>query len=200
MPQRNIKYPQLKNRGMRKNRAKIAFAITIMSIMLTVVSCSKIGNLLTFRVGMQTKSFDFTIPITTDTAVAIGPVATTFNVDSFIRANTAGQMGSANIKSVKLSSVVLTLNNANAANNFQNFEFVDLAFSSNTNGTPYTMSIANNPDSYSSTLSLPVDTTRDLSSYLGNEFTYTVRGRLRKPTTQEVNCTAVVTFNLLVKG
>jgi len=185
---------------MRKNRAKIAFAITIMSIMLTALSCSKIANLLSFRLGMQTKSFDFTVPVTTDTAVSIGPVATMFNVDSFIKANTAGQFGASNIKSVKLSSVVLTLNNANAANNFQNFEFVDLAFSSNTNGTPYTMSIANNPDSYSSTLSLPVDTTVDLSSYLGNEFTYSVQGRLRKATTQELNCTAVVTFSLLVKG
>ena len=171
-----------------------------MAITLTALSCTKIANLLTFRLGMQTKSFDFTIPVTTDTGrMSVGPVATTFNVDSFIRASTAGQMGSANIKSVKLSSVVLTLNNANSANNFQNFEYVDVDFTSNTNSTPYKMTIANNPDSYASTLSLPVDTTVDLASYLGNEFTYSVSGRLRKGTTQEMNCTATVTSNLSVR-
>ena len=186
---------------MTKNRAKVAFAITTITIALTVLSCSKLANLLTFRLGMQTKSFDFTIPVTTNTgAMAVGPIVTAFNVDSFIKANTASQLGVANIKSVKLSSVVLTLNNADAANNFQNFAFVNLDLSSNTNGTPYTMSIPNNPDSYASTLSLPVDTTVDLSTYIGNEFTYTVRGNLRKPTTKELNCTATVTFNLVVKG
>lgn len=186
---------------MRKNRRKIAFAITTIAITLTALSCTKIANLLTFRLGMQTKSFDFSIPVTTDTGtMAVGPVMTSFNVDSFVKANTAGQFGASNIKSVKLSSVVLTLNNADAANNFQNFSFVDVDFSSNTNGTPYNMSIANNPDSYSATLSLPVDTTVNLATYLGNEFTYSVRGRLRKGTTKQIDCTATVTFNLQVRG
>ena len=186
---------------MRKNRGKIALAMTTMTIALLALSCSKIGNLLTFNLSMQTESFDVSIPITTDTGtMSVGPVGSTFNVDSFIRANTAGELGESNIKSVKLSSVVLTLNNANAANNFQNFEYVDLAFSSNTNSAPYTISIANNPDSYSSTLSLPIDSTVDLSTYLGNQFSYSVTGRLRKPTTQALDCTVTVTFSLSVKG
>ena len=186
---------------MRKNRAKIAIAITTMAIVLTATSCLKMGNLLNFKLGMQTKSFDVTIPVTSDTGMMfVGPVAAIYNVDSFIRASTAGQLGAANIQSVKLSSVVLTINNANAVNNFQNFEFVDLSFLSNTNGTPYTMSIANNPESYASTLSLPVDTTVEMSSYLGNQFTYKVHGRLRRATTQELDCTVNVTFSLTVKG
>jgi hypothetical protein len=185
---------------MRKNSAKIALAITTMSIMLTALACSKIANLLTFNLSMQTESFNITIPVTTDTGSMSVSATTSYNVDSFIKASTAGQLGASNIKSVKLSSVVLTLNNANAGNNFQNFSAVDLAFSSNANSNPYTISVASNPDNYSSALSIPIDSTVDLSTYLGNEFSYSVSGKLRKATTQELNCAVTVTFSLTVKG
>ena len=186
---------------MKKNSVKIASAITIAAIMFTALSCGKMANLLTFNLSMQTESFNVSIPVTADTGtMSVGPVTSSFNVDSFIKANTSGLLGAANIKSVKLSSVILTLNNANATNNFQNFAFVDVAFSSNTNGAPYTLSIANNPDSYSSILSLPVDSTVDLSSYLGNEFNYSISGRLRNATTLPLDCTVTVIFSLSVKG
>jgi hypothetical protein len=151
---------------------------------------------------MQTESVNVTIPATTGVngTVTVGPATNTFNVDSFIRSQTGNQLGSANITSVKLSSVVFTLNNANALNNFQNFSSCSASFSSNTNPAPYTVSIASNPDAFSNTLTLPIDTTAELKSYLGNQFNYTVSGQLRRGTTIPLDCTVSFTFSVKVQG
>jgi len=92
------------------------------------------------------------------------------------------------------------LNNPTAASNFQDFQSCSASFFSNTNTTPYTLSIADNPDVYSSALLLPVDTSVNLATYLGNEFTYSFSGKLRRPTTTPLSCTITFTFSVSVQG
>ncbi len=151
---------------------------------------------------MQTTSVNFTIPVSADTSgtITVGPVTTSFNVDSFIKANTSNQLGASNTTSVKLTSVYLVLNNATSASNFQDFASCSGSFYSNTDNTPYTISIPDNPDTYSSTLSLPVDGSVELKSYIGDQFTYSVTGRLRHPVPTPLNCTMTVTYSVAVKG
>jgi len=186
---------------MRKNKMIAFTAIAITLGAITLHSCTKLASLLNFNLGMQTESVNITIPITTDTSlITVGPATNSYNVDSFIKASTGNQLGEANITNVKLASVLFTLNNADSVNNFADFESVSASFSSNTNTTPYTINIANNPDVYAATLSLPVDTTVQLKTYLGNQFTYSVSGKLRRPTTKPLNCTVTFTFNVAVQG
>jgi len=165
-------------------------------------SCSKLTNLLHFNLSMQTESVNFTIPLVTDTSgtFTVGQNTNAYNVDSFIRASTGNQLGEANITSVQLSSVVLVLNNATTSSNFQDFESCTASFYSNTNTTPYVLSISDNPDVYASSLSLPVDTSVNLASYLGNQFTYSFTGKLRHATTAPLNCTVTFTFSVKVQG
>lgn len=165
-------------------------------------SCNKIAQKLLFDLNMQTQSVDVVIPVTSNTTgtITVGPVMSYYNVDSFIKAQTAQQLGVSNVKSVKLESCLLTINDADATNNFANFESCQASFFSNTNSTPYNMNIDNNPDTYSATLSLPVDNTVELSTYLGTEFTYTLTGKLRRVTTKELHCTIQVTYKLDVRG
>jgi hypothetical protein len=178
-----------------------AFALTVGTI-ATLPSCTKVANLLTANVGMQTESVKVTIPATTGVngVISVGPASNKYNVDSLIQAQTAGQFNASNISSVKLKSVVFTLSNFNALNNFANFESVSATFSSNTDKTPYTITIPTNPDVTTNMLTLPVDTARELKSYIGNEFFYTVEGKLRRPTTIPLECTITFSFDLKVKG
>ncbi len=166
-------------------------------------SCGKIAGLLNFNLNMQTESVNVTIPVTNDTSgiITVGPSVSYFNVDSFIKSQTGNQFGAANIASLKLRSVVFTLNNADlTTNNFSSFQSVAASFSSNTNSTPYNVNIANNPDVFSSTLNVPIDTTIDLKTYIGNQYNYSVTGRLRHGTTKPLDCTVTFTFSVNVKG
>jgi hypothetical protein len=180
----------------------ILMMTAVFGTIIGLSSCGKIANLLNFKLTMQTDTVNVTIPVTSNTngIITVGPTVSAYNVDSFIRANTGNQLGISNITSVKLNSVTFKLNNANSSNNFANFQSVSASFSSNTNSTPYTINIADNPDTYATTISLPVDTTVDLKTYLGNQFTYSISGQLRRPTTVPLNCTITFNFNVSVQG
>ena len=188
------------NSSMKKNHLlKILTVAVVVGTVGTLQSCNKALQNLHFNLSMQTQTVTVTIPPASGT-ISVGPITSTYNVDSFIRANTGNQLGISNISSVEISSCVLTLSNGTATNNFGNFESCSASFFSNTNSTPYTLSIPNNPDGDYQTLALPVDSTAQLSSYLGNQFTYNLTGSLRRPTTIPLNCTITFTYSLVVQG
>ncbi len=185
---------------MKQNKAiRSLVLVAIVGIMSMLQSCNKALQNLHFNLGMQTQTVTVTIPPASGN-VAIGPITSSYNVDSFIRASTGQQLGIANISSVKLASCVITINNSSLANNFANFQSCDASIFTNTNSTPITMSIANNPDASANTLSLPVDGNQELKSYIGTQFTYNFSGTLRRPTTDTLNCTITVNYNLIVQG
>ena len=178
------------------------FIAVILGGILSLQSCGKLANLLNFKLNMQTDSVNVTIPVTTGVngEITVGPAVTIYNVDSFIHAQTGNQLGISNITSVKIQAVTFTLSNPDSLNNFQDFSSVSANFSSNTNPNPYTVSIPNNPDVYAATLSVPVDTSVELKTYLGTQFSYTLIGKLRRSTTKPLNCTITFKFNVAVQG
>lgn len=179
------------------------FYISVIAIAVTALqSCTKVGKNLYFKLPMQTGSVSLTIPPTPMTVgtATFGPATNSYNVDSFIKAQTGTLLGVQNITSVKIVSCVLTVNNPDAANNLQNFQSGYADFSSNTNSTPYRINIPSIPDVFSTSINLPVDTSAELSSYLGNEFNYSVGGNMRRATTIPLNCTLQFTFNVIVQG
>jgi hypothetical protein len=178
---------------------RILTIAVVLLIVGTLQSCSKLASkLLNFNLSMQTETINVDVP-PTGGSISVGPMTTNYNVDSFVRASTAGQLGAANISSVKLTSCVITINNPSIANNFGNFESCSASFYSNTDTNPYTVNIANNPNSYATTLNLPVDQT-ELASYIGNQFTYSLAGKLRRPTTTTLHCTVTFTYSVNVQG
>jgi hypothetical protein len=187
---------------MKKQSFKSAMAFTLIVGSLTLSSCTKLGKNLQFTLPMQTGNVNLTIPVTNASSgtLTFGPVANYYNVDSFIKASTANQLGVSNITSVKLTSCTITINNATSANNFANFSSCSASFSSNTDTSPYTLDISNNPNTFSGTINLPVDTSQNLSSYLGDQFNYSVSGALRSSITIPLNCTISYAFNVVVQG
>jgi hypothetical protein len=180
----------------------LAIIMTIASVFM-LQSCTKIGNALQYNLALQSGSVTVAIPPMTNTGsiASVDAGSNTINIDSFIKAHTAGLLGVANIQSVKLTSCTITVQNGNSANNFANFESCSAAFSSNAESTPYSVNIADNPDAYATSLTMPVDTAIELKNYLvGNQFNYSVGGKLRRSTTDTLNCTIQFQFNIRVQG
>ena len=188
---------------MKKNRILFtsALAITCLAV-ASLQSCSKLAKNLQYDLDMQTASVDVVLPPSSDTVgTASGSQTANYNVDSFIKANTANVLGISNITSVKIKSVTLTLTNATVDQNFANFKSCYGSVYSNSNTTPYVLSVPSNPDVFASTLALPVDTSSDLRNYMtGTNFTYTLGGSLRRATHDSVRCTVQFAFKVHVQG
>ena len=173
--------------------------------LFSISSCTKLAKNLQYDLDMQTATVDLIIPPYPDTAVIVAGTQTSdYNIDSFIKANTANVLGVSNITSAKMKScklqIVPTLTTVN--NNFANFKNINASFYTNGNQTPYTLRILNNPNIYAESLSLPVDATSELKGYLsgGNKFTYNIGGQLRKAITDTVRCKATIVFSIHVQG
>ena len=179
----------------------LALAVSVASV-ATLQSCTKVAEKLHFNLKMQTRSVDFTIPVSSYTAgnTAIGPVTSSYNVDSFIKAQTGDVLGIKNIKSVKISSVKFNINNATTANNLQNLESAFASLTSDTYSEPFIVSKNNIPDSYAASTDLDVNTEAELKSYIGTQFSYILNAKLRKATTTPLYCTVVYTYDVEVEG
>ena len=184
-----------------KKQNSVSILLIIISV-ISLQSCTKIGAMLQYDIPVQSGSVTITIPPTSITSAGFsGAGSNSINIDSVIKANTAGLLGVNNITSVKLTSATMTLQNADANDNFANFKSVYASFTSNSDGSPYQISIANNPDAFASSISIPVDTTAELKNYIsGSDFTYTAGGQLRTATTVSLICTINFTFNVHVQG
>ena len=183
---------------------KLSF-VSVLAIIVAVValnSCSKVASLLLYDVPLQSGSVTINVPATSDTgATASGSATNSINIDSVIKAYTANALGVSNITSLKLTSINIIVNNPDSTNNLQNFSSLYASFTANTSSTPYVINIPNNPNTYAASLSVPVDSTAELKSYLnGNNFTYSVGGHLRAATTTTLNCTVNFTFDIHVQG
>ena len=63
-------------------------------------------------------------------------------------------------------------------------------------------SVAGNPDVYAATLSVPINNTSNLASYVSSSgqttFTYSLYAKARRATTKELNVSAHVAFHIHV--
>ena len=179
-----------------KNNICIVAALAVFA-MLT--SCQKTIDGLGVSIGMQSTTIDFVIPVTTTTKdTSFVAFNTSVNIDSIIRANSS--FSSNNIKSAKLVSATLKLDNGDDANNFGNMEAYKLTFASN--NKPDMIVVAqndNNPDDGAQEIALPINTDQQLKDYFkATDFSYNLSGRLRRPTTKDLNCHVVIKYNIKV--
>jgi hypothetical protein len=165
-------------------------------------SCDKVKETIAGPATFDLNGLEATInvPIVNDLASHsnIGTGTFSYNIDSFIRAQTADQLGIKNIDEYYITSCNMTINNPDTANNFANFEQVQASFSTPTNTTPVTIAeIPSNPNTYAATLSVPVNSTTNLRSYMPNSgpitFTCQLGGKMRKVTNKVLTVKVVVT-------
>ena len=178
------------------------YLILVLLLSFISSSCKKKPKDLLFTLNMQLPSAAFTLPPTTDTidTLPYGSIYFTYNVDSFIRANTAHQLGINSITGVTLASCILTIQDPDTVNNFRDFSTCDATFASDANPAPY-MVLMNNADTFAASVTAEADTVTQLKSYLATDhFRYSFGGKLRRTITKTLNCTVQFAFIVNVGG
>lgn len=189
-----------------KQALQITFGIAILAASLQ--SCDKVKSAIkTPDVTFTGASADIIIPATSDTTASgtIGSGSVKYNIDSMIKAQTGGVVTYKSISSVKITKVYLTLNDADANNNFGNFQVAGASFNTDAkNGAlqPYDVAyIENNPATFANTLDLPLlskDT--NLKDYFASNstvnFAYILTGKLRHATKKDLHCHVEVTYDI----
>lgn len=170
----------------------------------TMTSCDKlvdeVAKNLNFDLVFQTAETTFSIPVQSTLGTYSDTKSETFDMDAFIKGKTDNKLGVGNIKTAKIKSCKLTITNPDADNNFQNFSKASVILKAA--GQPdITLEINDNPDTYATELSLPVDASKDMVPYLkATSFTYVVGGTLRKVTTKEIMMHVRFEFDINVSG
>ena len=182
----------------------IVFALFAAVIAGTLGSCKKV-------VSNLFKGFDAEIPEIVVTIpkpplppgipppaeeISIGAFTQSFNLDSIIKANTAGAFGAGDVKSVKIKKMVFAIKNADADNNLANFQSARFEISSNSNTTPAPLASFTFPDAFadSKTYDAP-ENAPELKSYLtGTQLTYYSYAKIRRYTTKAITLSIKVTI------
>ena len=178
--------------------------LSLLSVMLLVIagfsSCGKIVEKVFPGVDANAPEIQLTIPIVPvvlPNEFSLGSFTTQINLDSTIRANTAGVFGIGVVSSIKVKEIVITLPNGDNLNNLANFETARVTFTAPNNSTPLTVASLAFPDTYATSSTYTPADSPDLLEYLkGSEVTYTVYGRARRITTKPLNMTVSVTLRV----
>jgi len=179
---------------------KLSITFGIAVITMLSISCKK--TLQSLFPGFDVKVPDIqitipAIPILFSNEAELGSFTTHFNLDSTIRANTSNVFNINSVSSMKVSQMLVTLSNGNAANNLSNFESARLLISSNSNSSQAELANFNFPTIETYTYTANTDNSPDILSYYnGNEITYKLFGKMRKPTTMSLNLTMSITIRV----
>lgn len=182
-------------------RTKILFLSTALcsGLILMNSGCDKLKSKLFEAFTTGSTTYDFTIPVisTTDTKFAWGTVSEKLSIDSLIIKETKGVFSLKDVKSVTISEMKLTLTNADASNNFANFEEGWGTLSTNNGATDLAIATGLNPDVYSETWILPSIAGVNLKEYASaNVFNYALAAKARRTTSKVLNAKLAVKFKI----
>lgn len=165
-------------------------------VIISTTSCKKILELkenLFSPIDINLPAFQVSVPVTPivpPNEVNIGAFTTGFNLDSAIKANTAGVFGVSAISSIRINKMTLTVVNTDEQNNLSNFEAARLAIYSNTVAMPTDIATFSFPDAYTASSTYAPVGSPDLKQYFrGSEITYTLSGKGRRPTSKPLTIT-----------
>ncbi|MFT3824907.1 MAG: hypothetical protein QM731_13375 [Chitinophagaceae bacterium] len=182
---------------MTKTRFTFGKLVALISFVTLFSACDKVKDALNLSITMEMANVEFTIPTQQVGTQTLAEISVPFNVDSLIKAKASG-FSVNSIRSAKIKSCTLTLLNGTEANNFAALSACTAAFSSNNITTPVILAqLTSNPDSYATTLNLPVNSDTELKDYLkASSFSYVISGTTRRAITTALQCKATITYEL----
>lgn len=174
--------------------------ITLSLIGLMLLSCQDIRQKLLPAFSVNIPAISLTIgPIrfVSEKEIPIGALRTHINMDSTIKANTAGAFGADDVQSVKVKKLVVKLSNADDENNFSNFESARMKLFSNNDTSAVDIAVIQFPDTYSDSVTVEPTNSPEISNYLrGSELAYNLYWKNRRPTTKPMKLTARITLSV----
>ena len=179
------------------------FSLSLVIIVVCSLSCKKIVNKIFSGTDVGVPTIEVTIPTIPPIALSFGelPLGSfkqRFNLDSAVRANTAGAFGASVVSSVKIKTITINIPNGDDNNNLSNFESARVMISSQNNTTPVVFASLTFPTTSTNTFTnSPTEGTELLPYLKDGELTYQIFGKARKSTSKPL--TMVVTVIARVK-
>jgi hypothetical protein len=135
------------------------------------------------------------LPKVLDKEIPVGALKTHINMDSTIKANTAGTFGANSVHFVRVRKMVIKLSNADEANNLANFESARMRIYNDTASTD--IAVIKFPESFSDSITVVPSKSPDISNYLrGTTLNYNLYWKNRKITTKFLNLIVQVTVGV----
>ena len=125
--------------------------------------------------------------------IPVGALKTPINMDSTIRAYTAGTFGAEAVHFVRVKKLVIKMTNADEANNLANFESARMRIYNDTASTD--IAIIKFPNSFSDSITVAPPASPDISNYLrGTSLNYNLYWKNRKITKKFLKLIVQVTL------
>jgi len=184
---------------MKKIHPVLVFILIFAAGFLT--SCKKIKENLKADFDYEAEAITVTIPAVPIAGEGIEVTKeVAMDLDAIIQKN-APLVSADNIREINLTGITIELADADEDNNLQNLETIRMAVGADGLEEKVIAEIANNPDVYKTSLSIPVtDGAVDLKPYImKKKFDYTLHVKPRRGTTKSLTVT-VKTFYRFVVG
>ncbi|HVZ98052.1 MAG TPA: hypothetical protein VG847_14320 [Chitinophagaceae bacterium] len=156
--------------------------------LLSFTSCKKAIAVIFGGTEVTTPVISDTIPVipyVLPAEVELGRYTFDFNLDSNVRANTAGIFGANAVNSIKLKQFIFQITNGDTLNNIANLETARIELTSNSDPTPAEILNTTIADSTAYTYTYTPVTTPELLAYAkGTKLTYIIYGKVRRVTTK----------------
>ena len=186
-------YIRYTNEKMKKNLITVP---ALFIILLSLSGCKKIARAI---FGGFDTSVDYQIsvpiiPVVSPFELPVGQYLYKFNLDSVVKAQTAGIYHASDVKSIKAKLFNITITDADQLNNISNFQSVRVTIHSNTNSTPAELFAVTFPDTNASTFTTPGNNAELLSYLKGTDIIYTMYAKNRRITTKPLTIFLSVTI------
>lgn len=170
-------------------------SIVCFLVFAALTSCNKLKDLIKVNVPLQTAEISFTIEPQTAGTKSLAGFQVNINIDSILKAENS-KLGMDNIKSVKVKSCTIVAQNASDENNFGNLSACEASLAADSGPYVKFAEITSNPETFSSSLNIPVSDVELKDYFYTNVLKYQLSGTVRKATTATLHCTATVKFDI----
>lgn len=167
-------------------------------IFVNLSSCKKVIASVFGGTDVTVPQFQITIPpiyFVPPSEVSMGSYSFYLNMDSAVRANTAGVFGADAVNSIKIKQITLKIVNPDANDNLANFDSARVTLQSTSNNNPVQLFNIGFPNTYADTYNYTTTNSPELVSYVkGDTLTYNVFGKMRTVTSKPLGLTVDVTL------
>lgn len=156
----------------------------VLTMLLSGCTCNQIKEKLLPAFNVNIPDINLTVPPLphiADKEVPVGALNTHINMDSTVRAFTAGTFGAGAVHIVKVKKMVIKAVNADAKNNLSNFETARMRIYADTASTD--IAVIRFPSTYTDSITVIPAEPADISTYLrGSNLAYNLFWKNRKIT------------------
>jgi hypothetical protein len=178
-------------------------ALCFLSLLISALySCSKGNEHLSRDLYTPVRAITFDVPaIATPTKTkGIAEFSANLNLDSIIKGTAGSDFSVADIESIKLMSMKMDVITFDTTYNFRLIDSMQVKLKAGIDTTTFLARVISNPDVSSQTLNLPLSTLQpDLKTILKVPgVTYSVTGKIRRPTTQAFKASLTAQYKITI--